>query len=520
MDFNHTIRLNPENPHAFYDRGCAKAQLYRHEEAIADFDQTIRLNPENPHAFYDRGCAKAQLYRHEEAIADFDQTIRLNPKYSYAYYHRGRAKAQLGRHEEAIADFSYALKLNSDNAEFYYNRAHSKARLGQRKEATKDYDQAICFDTRNLYIYPDFNVRVVDDNILPDGSLSFLSFKKIEIIGLLPIAQTTNLTAVTTVLDITDNENPMQVISLLRSFREPDSTVFMNVQEIGKIKENSGFKNWVETGRIYPSYLQTPETGRRKLAVNFFLIDSDNPPLIKMGDLNHSDKSGLKYHKKFTFEHKFLQKGYIETSKDIDEARGIAVKIALSVAIADGSLDTCEETVIKKWIKKVVATYTDDKRKYLEEIYNGAMKSAFLAAKKGDLLLSDLTKRLNTLNERKIKYDAIDLCYEVMAADGVADAEELKTIRMVGEALELDIEELEKLHDRKLVSLPASAITQTSVEEILGIKENWDETKIKSYLVTEFQKWNNMLNTLPEKDRENAQFMLHKIAEAREKYGI
>ena len=44
--------------------------------------------------------------------------------------------------------------------------------------------------------------------------------------------------------------------------------------------------------------------------------------------------------------------GYEEQVKDVEEASGITVEIAMAVAMADGTLDDKEGEVIKNWIKK------------------------------------------------------------------------------------------------------------------------------------------------------------------------
>ena len=45
----------------------------------ADYDQAIRLDPDNAAAYSNRGNAKAQLGRHEDAIADCDQSDPPEP---------------------------------------------------------------------------------------------------------------------------------------------------------------------------------------------------------------------------------------------------------------------------------------------------------------------------------------------------------------------------------------------------------------------------------------------------------
>ena len=97
----------------------------------------------------------------------------------------------------------------------------------------------------------------------------------------------------------------------------------------------------------------------------------------------------------------------------------------------------------------------------------------------------------------------------------------LSVIRKIGESLDIDVSELNKMKDKSLMSLSNQATENSSIEEILGIEKSWDKSKIKQHLTAEFQKWNNRINALEEgDDRNNAQLMLNKIADARKKYDI
>ena len=119
-----------------------------------------------------------------------------------------------------------------------------------------------------------------------------------------------------------------------------------------------------------------------------------------------------------------------------------------------------------------------------------------------------------------MKYEAMSLCYEVLAADGHATKDELKTVSRIGEALELNTDELSNMRDRALISISSEEASEASAEQILGIDPNWDKLKIKKHLVDQFKKWNARIQALEEgQERANAQKMLDRIAELRKKYG-
>ena len=71
----------------------------------------IRLNRDESGAYYNRGYAKSELERHEEAIADYDEAIRLNPDYAIAYYNRGDQRSKFEDSNKAKRDFQTALQL-------------------------------------------------------------------------------------------------------------------------------------------------------------------------------------------------------------------------------------------------------------------------------------------------------------------------------------------------------------------------------------------------------------------------
>src|SRR5712692_3640397 len=74
--------------------------VQQHEEALAAHDRAIRLNPNYPDAYFNKGLTLSGLKRYEEALAAYDQTIRLDPNYASAYYSKGNVLSDLKRYEE------------------------------------------------------------------------------------------------------------------------------------------------------------------------------------------------------------------------------------------------------------------------------------------------------------------------------------------------------------------------------------------------------------------------------------
>ena len=83
------------------------------EKAMDAYTKAVTLNPAS--AYNNRGIAKRNLKKYEDAIVDYTKAITLNPAenntVTAAYNNRGLAKRHLGDHDEARADYQKALAL-------------------------------------------------------------------------------------------------------------------------------------------------------------------------------------------------------------------------------------------------------------------------------------------------------------------------------------------------------------------------------------------------------------------------
>lgn len=361
----------------------------------------------------------------------------------------------------------------------------------------------------------EFQVQLKDSNLNDDGTGPVV--KEIEGKGIFPLSRKTNIGFVISVFDATDNEL-VPVLAAIETFQEEDSVVYQHGTILGEIEQSQGFVRWVRVGVVIPDILQPPYGGKRQLTAIVRMVDLDNMPSIEHGYHSQEDV-GIIWQKSLNFEWIFDEKGYLEAKEHHDEAVGLSLKIGMAVAMADGSLDDEEGSVLKQWIIKSIDPFSDDRKEYLKALYNEALKESYVEAINGDLNLSTLTSRLNEIGDKSDKYETLELCFEVMAADGIAEDNELKVIKRVAEALDLDMEEISKMRDQKILNLSTNISGQASIENILGIEPDWPAEHVNKHLRIEFQKWNNRLNTLEDgEERENAQLMLDRISEARKKY--
>jgi len=343
-------------------------------------------------------------------------------------------------------------------------------------------------------------------------------FKKIMYRGKIPTSRSMTVGYSVSAFDATDGDDDLNIIiALMEQQQEAETICFGMFGDIGDVDVGDTFTDWVQLGAISPDLIQAAKSGKRKVKVYIRLFNAEKPPVIRGG---FSDGEGeLILLEILEFEHYFSEKGYEEAAEDREEAQALSLKIGVAVAMADGSLDDLEGEILKNWIVREVSAFSDDKSKRLKKHFNSALKEGFSLAQSGNLALSPLVERLSEIGEKKTKYDAIELAFDVMAADGVADPEEMAVIRNVAEALDLDMDEIEKMREGVTLSLSSSLTSDVGLEALVGIDDEWSDDQKKKHLRSEFQKWSNRLNSLPEgEDREAAQNMLDSVASLRKKY--
>lgn len=335
--------------------------------------------------------------------------------------------------------------------------------------------------------------------------------------GLLPVNHNCTINFVTSVIDKVDDEN-MPVFSTIEDFQEDNSTSYQYTIAGGRAQPNQGYIGWTQIGLVIPGILIPPCGGDRELTLVIRITDANMTPDINDGFGVKSDPAVLGTYLT-TCPHNFPIKGYMEAVEERNASYGLSIKLAMAVAFADGSLDETEGKTISYWIKKIISGYSGAQQEKIKTICNDALKEAYEMAKNGTLSISDTIHKLHEIADDGMKYQAIELCLDVMAADGAAEESELQLIRKIANSLNLDYEEIQRLKEQRIVKLDTSLSKHASIEELLGIESDWAPDDIKRHLRKEFSKWNGRLNSLnDDSERDNAQHMLDIIAEARKKY--
>ena len=355
-------------------------------------------------------------------------------------------------------------------------------------------------------------IRINKTNAGDDEGEGFLCLE-IEAKGGIPINGKTDVGFVVSVLDCTE-EDPAPVLTHIDSFQEPISVAYQHQTEMGDIEVNMGFMEWIRVGVVIPEILEPPKGGRRELKFVVRMIDLQDPPDIELGF-----GDGALWTDSLDYVYHHEGKGFQEVSQEQDEGRVLSLRIGMSVAMSDGTLDDSEGLILKNWVTKLIRPYSEERQSELKDLYNSAMRETYQQAKDGSLVIGDITRRLKEIDDETLKLDAIELAYQVMSADGVADSSELAIINKIAESLGVDYEELKKFKDRSILELEVTAAHEQSMEVLLEIDPSWAKEKIDRHLRDLFTKWNGRLNSLAEgSDRQQAQYMLDLIGKCQTKY--
>ena len=152
-DFNAALKLAPEDPALYNNRGNVLLELHSNAEAAKDFSQAIALAPTYGPAYNNRANARFFLGDPSGAIADFTRAVALMPTSPIPFNGRGTVQLALKRPAAALRDFSRAIALSSRYGQAYGNRAEALVALHRVTDAINDYTSAINFGTETAEVY-------------------------------------------------------------------------------------------------------------------------------------------------------------------------------------------------------------------------------------------------------------------------------------------------------------------------------------------------------------------------------
>jgi uncharacterized tellurite resistance protein B-like protein len=338
----------------------------------------------------------------------------------------------------------------------------------------------------------------------------------VEARGLFPISHPVQGCFVISLMDVT-NGSPQPVLSVVDDFQEQSTTAFQCTKEFGLLQPGYGLVRWCQVGAVIPEILRTAYSGNRNLRVIVRLVDSANPTTIELGAASGAPAL---YTRTLELNHQFSVVGYIEKTDLEDKATILMARLAVGMAMGDGELHKAEGDLIRAWAKKRIASIRDKERaEKVKTDVNEAMREAFAQSVMTQSQLSHLALELRKTKNKSIAYEAAELCFDILSADGKAQSKELEMINFIAAQLEIDPDEFSRIRDKRLLQIDSTNSEATpDAEQLLGIDPAWSREQKLAHLRKEFAKWNSRLNTVSEgPERASTQRMLDLIADLRGK---
>ncbi|MCX6246595.1 MAG: tetratricopeptide repeat protein [Bacteroidetes bacterium] len=179
-DYNTTIRLLPDFPESYINRGFCREQLNdfpgavsdygkaarlksgwyephvnlaavkrkmgQVQEAIREYDTALTLSPGFYQGYNERGALRMEIKEYRAALEDFNSSIRLNEKYPEAFFNRGLLESGMQDYKSAMEDYTRAIQLNKEYVEAWVNRGVLKYQLQDFQSAIGDFSEALALD--------------------------------------------------------------------------------------------------------------------------------------------------------------------------------------------------------------------------------------------------------------------------------------------------------------------------------------------------------------------------------------
>lgn len=195
----------------------------------------------------------------------------------------------------------------------------------------------------------------------------------------------------------------------------------------------------------------------------------------------------------------------------------LQIKLAVAIALADNEFVHSEEKTIKKWFDKEIAAEGERTQNNLKKELDKELKSISELVKSNQLGLEYIYYEINSINNKHLKYQAMDLAIEVMVADSTIHPKEVALIHEIVEELNLDGATAKKYILKQILKMEKPPKT-IDIEGLLKINPSVSNKASRNIIQKEFARWVSATITSDEKQKEYSQKMIDIISKVRERY--
>jgi len=112
-------------------------------EQLSVTRQALKLDPNNPEAHFNHGCALRNLGYKQESLAYFRRATEIKPDYAEAWCNLGNALQRVGQPYEALRAYYRGIKLAPNLLDIQLNMGNCYMTIGQHDQALRFYQLAI-----------------------------------------------------------------------------------------------------------------------------------------------------------------------------------------------------------------------------------------------------------------------------------------------------------------------------------------------------------------------------------------
>ena len=214
-----------------------------------------------------------------------------------------------------------------------------------------------------------------------------------------------------------------------------------------------------------------------------------------------------------TFNYSNMALGYRDIQDNAAEVRHLSVALARAVARAGGG-GQAERRMIDSW--REARGWMEDEEGVIGQGWQWIKERAAGAAGRwlgaGGQRAEKMSRRLTEIAPAAHRYEVLEVCLQVAAADGRANKGELVLLRQMAGWLEVDRGRFEAAAER---ILPVTMHQEQDLEMLLGITAEMDRETLRGRLSREYRKWNGRVTHTDQQVRQQATQMLELIAQVR-----
>ena len=214
----------------------------------------------------------------------------------------------------------------------------------------------------------------------------------------------------------------------------------------------------------------------------------------------------------FTYENR--SRGFLDLGEDLDQARTLALALALGVACGDGGSSGRELGYIRGWALAAMdlgALSLKSKRQFEKSL----QRLAKLFTRHVEVDLQEVCTWINQKTPLALRYDILEFCVVVSGAGGQVGDGKLSLLKDLVQWLELDPERFRAMMAK---TVPMQAFQVIDATVLLGIRPDMPKEDVLRQLSHEYAKWNSRVTNPDGQVRTQADQMLHLIAETRHHY--